>query len=85
VKTQQAGKALTGAVVICKLWRLVVMLYLVPDLSHLYNWSINPLKNPFPIYNHTPLNHDNLVSEVVGLETALDLNHYTTILQKWNN
>jgi hypothetical protein len=25
-----------------------------------------------------------MVSEIVGLETALDIDHYTAILQKWN-
>jgi hypothetical protein len=43
VKTQQAGKDLACAVVICESWRLAVAL-VVPN--HVYKWSINPLSNP---------------------------------------
>jgi hypothetical protein len=36
VKTQQAGKCLAGAVVICELWRLAVALYLFVDPGRVY-------------------------------------------------
>jgi hypothetical protein len=47
-----------------------------------YRWSINLFTNPYPIYNH--INFDILVSEIIGLETALDLDHYIATLWKWN-
>jgi hypothetical protein len=34
--TQQTGKDLMGAVVICELWRLAVALYLLLLTSHVY-------------------------------------------------
>jgi hypothetical protein len=36
VKTQQAGKCLEGAVVICGLWRLAVALLLLVGLRRVY-------------------------------------------------
>jgi hypothetical protein len=29
--------------------------------SGVYKWSINPIFNPYLIYSHTPLEHDNTV------------------------
>jgi hypothetical protein len=48
VKTQEAGKSLAGAVVICELRRLAVALYLLVVPSSVYEWSINPTSNPKP-------------------------------------
>jgi hypothetical protein len=42
----QAGKGLAKAVVICELWRFLV----VP--SHVYKWPISPFTNPTPVYSH---------------------------------
>jgi hypothetical protein len=42
---------------------------------------MSPFTNPNPIYI-TPLNHDILMSEVVGLDSALNLDHYIAKLQK---
>jgi hypothetical protein len=50
-KTQQAGKALDGAVVICELFRLAVALQLLVVPSRVYNWSINPF-NQFNSYSY---------------------------------
>jgi hypothetical protein len=36
VKTQQAGKGVTGAVVICELWRLAVALQLLVVPNRVY-------------------------------------------------
>jgi hypothetical protein len=49
-KTQQAGKSLAGAVAICELWRLVVVLVLT---SHVYKLSIKPFTNPNLVYSHS--------------------------------
>jgi accessory gene regulator protein AgrB len=46
VKSQQAGKYLAGAVVICEAWRLVMALQLLVVSSCVYKWSINPISNP---------------------------------------
>jgi hypothetical protein len=46
VKTQQAGKDLMGAAVICELWRLAVALSLFAFPSCMYKSSINLLTNP---------------------------------------
>jgi hypothetical protein len=59
VKTQQAGKGLVGVVVICKVWRSVVVLYLFIVPSRVYKWPINLFTNPNPVYSHT-LNLDNI-------------------------
>jgi hypothetical protein len=56
VKTQQAGKGLAGTVVICEVWRSAIALLLLVIPSDVYQWSINPFINPYPIYSHTPLN-----------------------------
>jgi hypothetical protein len=47
LKTQQAGKALAGAVVICKVWRPAVALVVS---SGVHNRSINPFINPYPAH-----------------------------------
>jgi hypothetical protein len=52
VKTQQAGKRLAVAAVICELLRLAVALQLFLVPSRVYKWSINPLPNPNPVYSH---------------------------------
>jgi hypothetical protein len=46
VKTQQAGKGLAGAVVICIVWRLAVALELLVVPSRVVKWSISPTSNP---------------------------------------
>jgi hypothetical protein len=43
VKTQQAGKCLEGAMVICELWRLAMVLQLLVVPSGVYKWSINTI------------------------------------------
>jgi hypothetical protein len=43
VKTQQAGKDLPCAVVICEVWTLAMALYLLVVPSCVYMWSINPI------------------------------------------
>jgi hypothetical protein len=50
MKTQQAGKDLACAVVICKVWILAVMLLHVLNVitSCVLKWSINPVSNPNP-------------------------------------
>jgi hypothetical protein len=55
VKTQQAGKDLAGAVVICEVWRLTVALLLLVIPSRVYKWSINAFTNPNPVDIHTQL------------------------------
>jgi hypothetical protein len=45
VKTQQAGKDLASALMVCEWWRLAVAL--------LCKWPINPSTNPNPAYSHT--------------------------------
>jgi hypothetical protein len=48
VKTQQAGKCLAGAVMICEMWRLAVTLQLLVVPSCVYKWSKihHPFQNP---------------------------------------
>jgi hypothetical protein len=41
-------EGLAGAVVICKVWRLAIMLQLLIVLSGVYKWSINPFTDPHP-------------------------------------
>jgi RsiW-degrading membrane proteinase PrsW (M82 family) len=48
VKTQQAAKWLADAVVICELWRLVVVLSLLVVSSRAYMWSINTFTKTKP-------------------------------------
>jgi hypothetical protein len=45
LKTQQAGKYLECAVVICKVWRLAMVLHLSVVPSCVYKWSINPISD----------------------------------------
>jgi hypothetical protein len=54
VKTQQAGKGMEGALVICELWKLAVALLLLVLSSRVYKSSINPFINPNPVSSHTP-------------------------------
>jgi hypothetical protein len=61
LKTQQAKKRFTDAVVICELWRLAVVLQLLVVPSDVYTWSKNPISNPYTVYSHTPLNHKNIL------------------------
>jgi hypothetical protein len=49
-----------------------------------YKWSINQVTKPNPIFNHT-LTCDILVSEVIGLETALNRDHYTPYYKNGTN
>jgi hypothetical protein len=51
--TQQAGKGLEGAVVICEVWRLALALQLLVVSSHVYKWSVNPFTIPNPIEGHS--------------------------------
>jgi hypothetical protein len=57
MKTMQAGKMLRGC---CGyLYRLEISNSTVlVVLSDVYEWSMNPLTNPYPVCSHT-LNHDN--------------------------
>jgi hypothetical protein len=52
VKILQAGEDLVFAAVICKLWRLAMMLQLLVVLSRVFKWSIDPFINPNPVYSH---------------------------------
>jgi hypothetical protein len=52
VKTQQAGKGLAGAVVICEWWEIGGGAVIVCSSSRALKWSINPISNPHPIYSH---------------------------------
>jgi hypothetical protein len=56
LKTQQAGKGLADAVVICKVWILAIALYLLVVTSGVYKLSINLFINPYHVYSHTPSN-----------------------------
>jgi hypothetical protein len=46
VKTQQAGKDLAGAMVICKAWRLAMTLQLLVVPNRFVKWLTNPISNP---------------------------------------
>jgi hypothetical protein len=48
VKTQQAGKGLACAVVVCELWRLAVVLQL-----RVCKWSVDPFTDPNAVYSHS--------------------------------
>jgi hypothetical protein len=52
VKTEEAGKCLTGTMVISKLWRLAAALKLLVVPNRVYKWSINLFPNPNHVYNH---------------------------------
>jgi hypothetical protein len=49
MKTQQAGKPLACAVVISKVRRSAMAMYLRVVPSCVYKWSINPISNPKPL------------------------------------
>jgi hypothetical protein len=53
VKTQQAGKCLAYAVVICEVWQSVIALSTLVVPSGVHRWSINPFTNPYPVYSRT--------------------------------
>jgi hypothetical protein len=53
VKTQQAGKGLASAVMICELLISAVALQLLLVPSGVYKWSINPFTNPNPVCIHS--------------------------------
>jgi hypothetical protein len=46
MKTQQAGKCIADAVVICELWRFAVALKLLVVPSRVYKWTTNPISIP---------------------------------------
>jgi hypothetical protein len=48
VKTQQAGKDLACAVVICKVWRLEMAVYLLAVPSCVVKGSMNSIASPKP-------------------------------------
>jgi hypothetical protein len=52
VKTLQAGKYLACALVICKVWRLAIALYLSLVMIRVLKWSINQVTNPNPVCSH---------------------------------
>jgi hypothetical protein len=61
VKTQQAGKGIKSAMVICELWRLAVTLLLLVITSRVYKWPINPFTSQTPSLV-IPLNRDNILN-----------------------
>jgi hypothetical protein len=60
MKTRQSGKGLADAVVTCELWSSAVALLLLVLTGLVFEWSINPISRPNPVYSHTHTHHNNM-------------------------